>query len=50
MTSLDIGVKLGITERTVNFHFGNIIGKLGVLNRGEAIARAVAHNIVSLSH
>jgi len=48
MTSLDIGVKLGITERTVNFHFGNIIAKLGVLNRGEAIARAVAHNIVSL--
>lgn len=50
MTSVDIGVKLGITERTVNFHFGNIIGKLGVLNRSEAIARAVAHNIVSLSH
>jgi DNA-binding CsgD family transcriptional regulator len=34
----------------VNFHFGNIIGKLGVLNRSEAIARAVARNIVSLSH
>jgi LuxR family quorum-sensing transcriptional regulator LasR len=50
MTSLDIGIKLGITERTVNFHFGNIICKLGVLNRSEAIARAVAHNIVSLSH
>jgi DNA-binding CsgD family transcriptional regulator len=50
MTSGDIGVKLGITERTVNFHFGNIIGKLGVLNRSEAIARAVAHDIVSLSH
>jgi DNA-binding CsgD family transcriptional regulator len=50
MTSLDIGIKLGITERTVNFHFGNIIGKLGVLNRSEAIARAVAHNIVALSH
>ena len=50
MTSVDIGVKLGITERTVNFHFGNIIGKLGVLNRGEAIARAVAHNLVSLAH
>jgi len=48
MTSGDIGVKLGITERTVNFHFGNIIAKLGALNRSEAIARAVAHNIVSL--
>jgi LuxR family quorum-sensing system transcriptional regulator SolR len=50
MTSSDIGVKLGITGRTVNFHFGNIISKLGVLNRSEAVARAVAHNIVSLSH
>jgi DNA-binding CsgD family transcriptional regulator len=50
MTSVDIGVKLGITERTANFHFGNIISKLGVLNRSEAIARAVAHNIVTLSH
>jgi DNA-binding CsgD family transcriptional regulator len=42
MTSGDISVKLGISERTANFHFGNIISKLQVLNRGEAIARAVA--------
>jgi LuxR family quorum-sensing transcriptional regulator LasR len=50
MTSADIGVKLAITERTVNFHFGNIIGKLGVLNRGEAIARAVAMNLVAIRY
>ena len=50
MTSHDIGVKLGITERTVNFHFGNVIDKLGVLNRNEAVARAIAHNLVSLAH
>lgn len=42
MTSSDIGGKLGITERTVNFHFGNITHKLGVLNRAEAIVRAIA--------
>ena len=42
MTSADIGVKLGIAQRTANFHFGNIIAKLHALNRGEAIARAVA--------
>jgi LuxR family transcriptional regulator, quorum-sensing system regulator LasR len=42
MTSADIGIKLGITERTANFHFCNIISKLGVLNRQEAIAQAVA--------
>lgn len=42
MTSGDISVKLGISQRTANFHFGNIIAKLQVLNRGEAIARAIA--------
>jgi DNA-binding CsgD family transcriptional regulator len=48
MTSTDIGVKLGIAERTANFHFSNIISKLGVLNRHEAIAKAVASGIVDL--
>lgn len=42
MTSGDIGTKLGISQRTANFHVGNIIAKLGALNRGEAIARAIA--------
>ena len=45
MTSTDISIKLGISERTANFHFGNIIAKLHVLNRGEAIARAIALGI-----
>ena len=48
MTSADISVKLGITERTANFHFGNVISKLGALNRSEAIAKAVAFHLVSL--
>jgi DNA-binding CsgD family transcriptional regulator len=46
LTSVDIGHKLGITERTVNFHFGNITTKLGVLNRSEAIVRALALRVV----
>jgi len=46
MTSADIGRKLGITQRTVNFHFGNIMGKLGVLNRAEAIVRAIGLRMV----
>jgi LuxR family transcriptional regulator, quorum-sensing system regulator LasR len=46
MTSMDIGIKLGITERTANFHFRNLIGKLGVLNRHEAIAVGIARGIV----
>lgn len=47
MTSLDIGEKLGIAERTVNFHFGNILSKLGALNRHEAIAIAVRRGLVT---
>jgi DNA-binding CsgD family transcriptional regulator len=46
MTSQDIAVKLGIAERTANFHFSNLISKLGVLNRHEAIATAVARGLV----
>ena len=48
LTSADIGTKLGITERTANFHFSNLITKLGVLNRHEAIARAVSTGIISV--
>ena len=50
MTSADISLKLRIAERTVNFHIGNIIAKLGALNRGEAIARGIALNMVPLAH
>ena len=46
MVGPEIGHKLEITERTVNFHFSNIISKLGVLNRHEAIAMGVAHGLI----
>jgi DNA-binding CsgD family transcriptional regulator len=48
MTSVDIGLKLGIAARTANFHFTNLICKLGALNRHEAIATAVARGIIDL--
>lgn len=48
MTSPDIGLKLGITERTANFHFSNIISKLDALNRQEAIAKAIANGLIGL--
>jgi DNA-binding CsgD family transcriptional regulator len=48
MVGPEIGQKLAITERTVNFHFSNIISKLGVLNRHEAIAIGVAHRLVDV--
>jgi DNA-binding CsgD family transcriptional regulator len=46
MTSGDIGFKLGISTRTANFHFANITAKLAVLNRGEAIARAISQGLI----
>ncbi len=46
LTSPDIGNKLGISERTVNFHFGNILSKLAALNRNEAIAMAVRRGLI----
>jgi DNA-binding CsgD family transcriptional regulator len=48
MTSRDIGVKLGIAQRTANFHFANIISKLGVLNRHEAISTAMSHGFINM--
>ncbi|MEP7205712.1 MAG: helix-turn-helix transcriptional regulator, partial [Casimicrobiaceae bacterium] len=50
LTSSDIGLKLGITERTANFHFSNILSKLDVLNRHEAIAKAVATGAINAEY
>lgn len=50
LTSSDIGLKLGITERTANFHFSNIITKLDVLNRQEAIAKGVATGAINAEY
>jgi DNA-binding CsgD family transcriptional regulator len=46
-TSADIAGKLDLSERTVNFHFGNILSKLAVANRGEAIAVAISRGIIA---
>ncbi|HVF62980.1 MAG TPA: LuxR C-terminal-related transcriptional regulator [Casimicrobiaceae bacterium] len=46
MTSGAIGGRLGIAERTVNFHMRNVLRKLGALNRAEAIAKALARGMV----
>jgi DNA-binding CsgD family transcriptional regulator len=48
MTSKDIALKLGIKHRTANFHFANIISKLGVLNRQEAVANALLHGLINI--
>jgi hypothetical protein len=48
MTGAEIGFKLGISERTVTFHFANITSKLGVLNRHEAIAKSIAQGLIRM--
>ena len=46
LTSGDIGDKLGIAERTVNFHMRNVLRKMEALNRPEAIAKALARGVL----
>ena len=41
-----VGERLGITERTVKFHVGEILGRLGAANRAQAVAIAKARGIV----
>ena len=48
MTTEDIGLKLGIGGRTVQFHFDSIRSKLAAANRQEAVARAVKAGIISI--
>ncbi|MDH5545656.1 MAG: helix-turn-helix transcriptional regulator [Gammaproteobacteria bacterium] len=44
----EIGTILGITERTVKFHFTNIYRKMGVSSRSQAIVQALGKGIVNL--
>jgi DNA-binding CsgD family transcriptional regulator len=45
LTSADIGGRLAIAERTVNFHMRNVLRKLEAQNRAEAIAKALARGV-----
>lgn len=47
-TSWEISVILNISARTVNFHAGNIMRKLGVSNRAQAVAVAVRSGLINL--
>ncbi|MFO1395619.1 MAG: autoinducer binding domain-containing protein [Burkholderiales bacterium] len=47
LTSRAIGATLGIGERTVHTHFANLIVKLEVSNRQEAIAKATASGLIA---
>ena len=41
-----VAERLGITERTVKFHVGEILARLGATNRAQAVAIAKARGIV----
>ncbi len=43
-----IGQQLGISDQTVKFHVAAIAGKLGAVNRTDAVRRAIRRGIVSV--
>src|SRR5205814_7587699 len=45
-TTQDMAYSLGISERTVQFHFDGIRSKLGAANRQEAVAKAIATGVI----
>lgn len=47
LTTDDIAGKLGISERTVQFHLDSVRTKLGAANRQEAVARGMQQGLVS---
>jgi NarL family two-component system response regulator LiaR len=46
-TNRQIAIDLAITPATVKFHVGNILSKLNVSSRTEAVVKALQHNLVS---
>ena len=42
----DIASQLSISRKTVEAHVGNIVGKLGAINRGDAVRVALEQNLI----
>ena len=43
-----IAVRLGISDQTVKFHVASLSGKLGAVNRTDAVRRAVRRGLIVL--
>lgn len=43
-----IAVRLGISDQTVKFHVASISGKLGAVNRTDAVRKAVRQGLITL--
>jgi DNA-binding NarL/FixJ family response regulator len=43
-----IAARLGISDQTVKFHVASIAGKLGAVNRTDAVRRAVRQGLITL--
>ena len=48
-TTKDISDKLGISEKTVRNHISNVMQKLGVKSRSQAIIELLKLNIIKLN-
>ena len=46
LTNKQIAARLGISDRTVQFHLGNVLSKLGVASRTEAAVLALEQGLV----
>jgi DNA-binding CsgD family transcriptional regulator len=43
-----VALRLGISDQTVKFHLTSISGKLGAINRTDAVRRAVRRGLITL--
>jgi DNA-binding NarL/FixJ family response regulator len=48
LSNKTIASRLGISDQTVKFHVASICGKLGAVNRTDAVRRAIRRGLVSV--
>jgi len=48
LTNQQIAEQLSVSKKTVDFHVGNILQKMGVLNRVQAVVEAIRRGWVEI--